>query len=450
MAKLQIGKSVHRIFMKGCAPDIRHTAEQPVRQRNRTNKHQHKPEMKKKAFYCNALQGNSSYNICINSDMTVSCNCQDYDGSGQIGDLNTDSFEKIFFGATAQSFRKKLSEGSFPVSVCPNCSELREIGAEKKPNHYLENFHIPDKGIMVENTVVCNLKCLCCKRDEILKTRKKTRMSLRDMERVSKIVRENRIFTVNFFSLGEPFLSKHVLEEVSILKGDNPFLHIVTSTNGINLNNEKKIEAALMMSHIYFSIDGASQESVAKYQIGADFEHSYHNMKNLVEKRDKAGLFMPFIEWKYVVFPWNDSIEEIEKAIALAKEAKIDIISFCPGGGPPSFISQRYLHDAYFKQLGMRSWKGREVKLNKDSKEMVLNTLKCMGLENCDTYLDDISKGSVSLNDVCVKTIENAQPISDEDFAMRSYRMMLGGTWMKRWQSTMQRGFHPGKRHVSS
>src|SRR5471030_2386752 len=38
-------------------------------------------------FYCSALAGDSEYNITINSDLTVSCNCQDYDGSGHLGDL---------------------------------------------------------------------------------------------------------------------------------------------------------------------------------------------------------------------------------------------------------------------------------------------------------------------------------------------------------------------------
>lgn len=45
-------------------------------------------------FYCNALLGQSTYNICINCDMTVSCNCQDYDGSGHVGDLRTHTFEE--------------------------------------------------------------------------------------------------------------------------------------------------------------------------------------------------------------------------------------------------------------------------------------------------------------------------------------------------------------------
>ncbi len=357
--------------------------------------------------------------------MTVSCNCQDYDGSGRIGDLNTDSFEEIFSGNTAQRFRKELAKGNFPVPVCPSCSELREIN-ERKPDFYLERFHIPNKGIMVENTVMCNLRCLCCDRATLKKTRRKTRMYLADMEKVSEIVRRNKMFTVNFFNLGEPFLSKKVFEEVSILRNANPFLRIVTSTNGMNLNDPGKMEAALLMSHICFSVDGASQESVARYQIGADFKRSYENMKHLVRVRNQAGLHMPTIEWKYVVFPWNDSQEEIEKAIALAKDAEIDVISFCPGGGPPSFISERYLHDPYFKQLGKRTWKGREITLREGSKEMIAKTLNCLNIQNWEQHLDDISNGSISLSDVCVKTIENREAISEKAFVARSHQMLLG------------------------
>jgi hypothetical protein len=44
------------------------------------------------AYYCNALCGESEYNITINSDRTVSCNCQDFEGKGHIGDLRKNSF----------------------------------------------------------------------------------------------------------------------------------------------------------------------------------------------------------------------------------------------------------------------------------------------------------------------------------------------------------------------
>ena len=63
--------------------------------------------MTDKHYYCTSLSGECSYNTCINSDLTVSCNCNDDNGSGQIGDLNLDSFESIWKDENkgAQKFR---------------------------------------------------------------------------------------------------------------------------------------------------------------------------------------------------------------------------------------------------------------------------------------------------------------------------------------------------------
>ena len=55
-----------------------------------------------RGYYCAALHGESEYNITINSDLTVSCNCQDYEGIGHIGDLHKNSFEEVFAGPVAQ------------------------------------------------------------------------------------------------------------------------------------------------------------------------------------------------------------------------------------------------------------------------------------------------------------------------------------------------------------
>ncbi|MDW8309726.1 MAG: hypothetical protein RMK20_10170, partial [Verrucomicrobiales bacterium] len=57
-----------------------------------------------RAYYCAALHGQSEYNITINSDRTVSCNCQDYEGIGHLGDLRHNTFEEIFFGPVAERF----------------------------------------------------------------------------------------------------------------------------------------------------------------------------------------------------------------------------------------------------------------------------------------------------------------------------------------------------------
>jgi len=237
------------------------------------------------AFYCNALNGSSDYNICINSDMTVSCNCVDIDGSGHIGDLRVNTLEEIFSGPTAVAFRKALSRGIIPIRRCLTCRELMKTpraGAQS----FLSNYTTPRRGIMVENTVQCNLQCVNCSRKAILKTRKRHRMSLSDIETVAQNIKSNQIAVINFFNLGEPFLSDTIYEELAMLKEYNPDAAIYVSTNGLLINQGKKIEAALLTDYIFVSLDGATNESVNKYQAGGNFEATYQNMKELVRLRN--------------------------------------------------------------------------------------------------------------------------------------------------------------------
>ena len=313
-------------------------------------------------YYCRVLSGEASYDLCINSDLTVSCNCQDWDGSGHIGDLNKQTLKEIFDGKVASRFRRQLAKGQFPVPTCHQCVELQKV-SKKEAYRQCKNYSTKPKNIMVENTVLCNYKCRHCYRDKILNVRKKLKMSLEDIEKVAMTLRDNQIATVYFYNLGEPFLSKSVYEEISILKSHNPDLEIWISTNGSFLTAPEKKEAALLVDHIFFSIDGPSQEIVEKYQVGADFNKSYNNMKDLVSLRNTRQASKPVIEWKYVVFNWNDDIEQIQKAIELAKAASVDVISFLQGGGLPSEISTKFLNDPFFQQLGTASWRGREVDL---------------------------------------------------------------------------------------
>ena len=324
--------------------------------------------LRKQVYYCKALQGESNYNICINSDMTVSCNCRDYDGKGHIGDLADHNLQEIFDGPVAQGFRRALAAGRFPVPLCPRCSELASV-AKRDADRYLTSYRVPHKGIMVENTSLCNLRCLSCDRDAVKSLRKRTRMSLADIEKVAKVVQDCAIEEVSFHNLGEPFLSDTVYEELALIRAYNPDVRIITSTNGTVLDQDVKKQAALLLDNITFSIDGPSQEVVTRYQVGADFERSYANMKELVSFRNARELSKPEIEWKYVVFAWNDSEADIEKAIALAKEARVDIISFWLGGGPGARVSRRFLYHPYFQRLGTPSWKGRVIDLRESRRQ---------------------------------------------------------------------------------
>lgn len=326
-------------------------------------------------FVCNALQGESEYNISINCDMTVSCNCQD-DGSGILGSLDNDTFEEIFFGPTANRFRETLAKGKFPILTCVRCGELKRAPAAVDNCSMLVDKGtpttkqtgnpatpcLPHRGIMAENTVACDLSCLGCIRPEVAKIRRKTQMSLDDVRKVSALIQRLGIEKLFYFNRGEPFLSQNILEEMRIIREMNPNVRIITSTNGLSLNSALKRDAALLMDEVIFSIDGSDQSSLQKYQRGGDFERALSNLRQLVRFREARGLEKPQIEWKYVLFNWNDRSSQIMKATALAKDAGVDLISFWPTNTPVCGISLRY-RLGWLNNVGEKSWKGRELRL---------------------------------------------------------------------------------------
>ena len=341
------------------------------------------------AFYCAALHGESDYNITVNSDLTVSCNCQDYDGSGHLGDLKKDSFDKVFFGPVAQDFREKLARGKIPISACTRCGDLRRIARSKIPNDFfsaqsaktaavpgveapvsspfrgtadLPAVRLPYRGMLLENTVSCNIDCVGCDRKSAALIRTQRQMPLEQISKMADLVHELGLQQLFYLNLGEPFLSPNIGKELPIIRAKNPRCRIVISTNGIILNSDAKREAAMYASHLFFSIAGVDDAMLKKYEKLGSFEKAYDNMKALVDYRNARGLSHPLIEWKYLLFNWNDRRRAIERAIEMAREARVDAISFWPTGNPYYGISWRY-RLGMLNHVGEPTWKGREVDL---------------------------------------------------------------------------------------
>jgi uncharacterized Fe-S cluster-containing radical SAM superfamily protein len=329
------------------------------------------------AFYCSALHGQSDYNLTINSDLTVSCNCQDYDGSGHIGDLKQESFEKVFFGPVAQDFRATLARGKLPILTCTRCGDLRRIERSKIPANFpnaaaapvpspaeagLPPVRLPYRGMLLENTVSCNIDCLGCDRQSAARTRSQRQMPLAQISQMADLVHELGLQQLFYLNLGEPFLSPNIGQELPLLRAKNPDCRIVISTNGIILNTDAKREAALYASHIFFSIAGVDDAMLKKYEKLGSFEKAYQNLKALVEFRNARGRSRPLLEWKYLLFNWNDRPAVLERAVEMARAAGVDAISFWPTNNPLQGFSWRY-RLGRLNHIGEASWKGREVDL---------------------------------------------------------------------------------------
>ena len=97
-----------------------------------------------------------------------------------------------------------------------------------------------------------------------------------------------------------------------------------------------------------------------------DINVAYAAMKEMVAYRDARGKKLPVLEWKYVIFNWNDHPQTIQRAIEMAKEIGVDIISFWPTHNPFYGSSWRW-HLGQFNKVGVPCWKGREVILRPEN-----------------------------------------------------------------------------------
>ncbi len=318
-------------------------------------------------FYCLSLAGEVPDGLFINSDMSVSCNCQDVDGSGRLGDLRTTPLEDLFVGPAAQRLRRELAAGRLPLDRCAACFHLRTVPRDQALRQ-IDHYRLP-RGLSVENTVRCNLQCLSCCRPQILATRGSGKaMSLSDMEIVGQTLARLDAHYCGFYNLGEPFFSRTVRKELEILRRYRPQMHILVSTNGLLLDSDEKREAALLVDHILFSIDGIDTPMVRRYQRGGDFDRAYANLGHLVAFRNRRGLGRPRIDWKYVVFRWNDRPAFIRRAIELARQAGADSIQFVFARNPVWAISWRFLFSPFFRTLGVPDgWRTRVVWLGQES-----------------------------------------------------------------------------------
>jgi organic radical activating enzyme len=281
------------------------------------------------AYYCRALTGMSNYNISINSDLSVSCNCQDRRGEGIIGTLNgTNTLRSVFLSEKANTMRTQLANGKLPIEICSGCQEL--CAAPKYiAEYYSKHIEMPANGIMLENCSSCNYNCKYCSRKELSKVRMSSIISVDNMKYIANEIKENKIKHILFFKLGEPFFDKEIYRKLQILRETNPGIEITTSTNGLLIDNSEKVAAALMFDYIYFSIDGINTEMQNKYQRGADFDKIMDNVKMIVKGRGSST--KPVLAWKYVVFSWNDAVEHINEAFKKTVEIGFDRLLFMEG-----------------------------------------------------------------------------------------------------------------------
>ena len=288
--------------------------------------------------------------LVVLCDGKVVCGCADPEGLRPLGHLSVSGLTHIWQSEKVKRIRRDLNEGF--SGFCGPCGLKRLLNeGEPAPQLPVDQKVLP--RIFFEPTVVCNLDCfkaVCAPGAKLVATRERKMFPLEEFKAMLAEVGP-RLARLDFFNYGEPFLHPQALDMVEHVKEKYPHIYLYTSTNGILFDEEKIVRLARSgIDEVTFSVDGPDQRTYERYRRGGDFAKVVRNMKALAAEKRRLGREVPFINWRYILFKWNDSFWQMVRAKRLALRIGVDRLTWEITDHPVEALSKKY-------QVGTRAWK---------------------------------------------------------------------------------------------
>ena len=277
-------------------------------------------------------------------DGRMVCGCADPYGHRVLGDARTSGVSAIWTGTTISSLRADLNAGG--SKFCGDCPLKLPLKRDQEPTaRPLDAGPLPGR-MYIECTAACNISCTeaCCAPETgITKTRQ---AGMLDFDLFTRVVDEAgpSLVRIDFFNYGEAFLHKRAIEMCEYIKTKFPHIYLYTSTNGLMFNDASARRLARSgIDEVTFSIDGATPESYLKYRQRGNFDLAISNLRSMADEKTKAGRDLPVLNWRYILFNWNDSAEEMDAARRLSAEIGIDRLSWEITDHPENAYSRRFM-----------------------------------------------------------------------------------------------------------
>jgi hypothetical protein len=143
-------------------------------------------------------------------------------------------------------------------------------------------------------------------------------LKLSDFERL--LDRNPQIRTVELSNYGEMFLNPQLPELLACAFERKV---VVSGSNGVNLNfaSDAALEAVVnyRVRALTCSIDGATQESYARYRVNGNLDRVLAHVDRIRELRRRAGAAFPLLDWQFVVMGHNEHELALARSMALAR-----------------------------------------------------------------------------------------------------------------------------------
>ena len=276
-------------------------------------------------------------------DGRISCGCSDPYGKRILGDTRKGTLSEVWRGPIATEVREDINGGGSPF--CGDCPLKEPLAPEQAPPQRDLNVGPLPNRLYVECTAACNISCFqaCCAPETgITRTRQ---AGMLDFDLFTRVIDEAgpSLVRVDFFNYGEAFLHKRAVEMCEYIKTKFPHIYLYTSTNGGALTEEKARRLVHSgIDEVTFSIDGASQATYEKYRQRGKFDVATANLRAMADEKARHGRDVPQINWRYILFRWNDSDEEMDRARQLAQEFGADRLSWEITDHPEDSFSRRF------------------------------------------------------------------------------------------------------------
>jgi hypothetical protein len=270
------------------------------------------------------------------------CGCADPYAARVLGDAAHEGVAGAWHGPALSRVRTEIAAGG--SAFCGDCPLKKPLGADQPPPPAPGVAALPSR-LYIESTVACNVSCYraCCAPESgILKART---AGMLDFDLFRRVVDEAgaSLVRIDFFNYGETFLHKRAIEMCEYIKARFPQVYLYTSTNGLAFTEESARRLVHSgIDEVTFSIDGATPATYARYRQRGDFDRAIRHLRLMADEKRSAGRDVPVLNWRYILFTWNDTDEEMSRARDLASGMGIDRLSWEITDHPEDAFSRRF------------------------------------------------------------------------------------------------------------
>jgi hypothetical protein len=244
------------------------------------------------------------------------------------------SIEQVFGNERFQRIRLALADGRAPwPGICERCAFLRR---DAPCVDTLRERRIGK--LQVEPSLRCTLGCPACSQAEQLRRRPGPHvLDPALLDRVLSSCAESgyRIDIIEYCGQGEPLTHPRLAELVHISRARQPgaLQRLITNGNG----DYRRALRQERVDELIVSCDGLHQASYEQYRVRGSVDRA---LKFMADATAEPPGSRPYVIWKYILFEFNDGVDEVVAAQRRARAMGVDELRFVVTHS--AFRSQRF------------------------------------------------------------------------------------------------------------